>query len=126
MTHKAKALSPEPAGQPGEACRKRAGGITRGICPLGSRWMEEEARSGVKRSESTAVQPPVSEWKDLPWKLIQRTVWKLQKRIFRAAQRGDRRAVHRLEKVLMKARAGESAAGGGARARKPGEEQAGG
>ena len=53
-------------------------------------------------SESTAVLPPVSEWKDLPWKLIQRTVWKLQKRIFRAAQRGDQRAVHRLEQLLMK------------------------
>jgi len=53
-------------------------------------------------SESTVVQPPVSEWKDLPWKMIQRRVWKLQKRIFRAAQRGDRRAVHRLEQLLMK------------------------
>ena len=53
-------------------------------------------------SESTAVSPLVSEWKDLPWKLIQRTVWKLQKRIFRAAQRGDQRAVHRLEQLLMK------------------------
>src|SRR5437879_5932088 len=53
-------------------------------------------------SESTAVQPPVSEWKDLPWKTIQQRVWKLQKRIFRAAQRGDQRAVHRLEQLLMK------------------------
>src|SRR6516164_2181505 len=53
-------------------------------------------------SESTAVSPLVSEWKDLPWKLIQRTVWKLQKRIFRAAQRGDQRAVHRLEQLLVK------------------------
>src|SRR5713101_8641148 len=53
-------------------------------------------------SESTTVQPPVSEWQDLPWKMIQRTVWKLQKRIFRAVQRGDQRAVHRLEHLLMK------------------------
>ena len=53
-------------------------------------------------SESTAASPPVSEWKDLPWKMIQRTVWKLQKRIFRAVQRGDQRAVHRLEHLLMK------------------------
>src|SRR5713101_1172800 len=53
-------------------------------------------------SESTVVQPPVSEWKDLPWKMIQQRVWKLQKRIFRAAQRGDQRAVHRLEQLLMK------------------------
>src|SRR3989442_3675720 len=53
-------------------------------------------------SESTAVQPPVSEWKALPGKLIKARVWKLQKRIFRAAQRGDQRAVHRLEQLLMK------------------------
>src|SRR5881397_674351 len=53
-------------------------------------------------SESTVVQPPVSEWRDLPWKMIQQRVWKLQKRIFRAAQRGDQRAVHRLEQLLMK------------------------
>src|SRR5438094_4150594 len=53
-------------------------------------------------SVSAAVRPPVSEWKDLPWKLMQRRVWKLQKRIFRAAQRGDQRAVHRLEQLLMK------------------------
>ena len=53
-------------------------------------------------SESTAASPPVSEWKDLPWKTIQRKVWKLQKRIFRAAQRDDQRAVHRLEHLLMK------------------------
>ena len=53
-------------------------------------------------SGSTAASPPVSEWKDLPWTMIQRRVWKLQKRIFRAAQRGDQRAVHRLEQLLMK------------------------
>jgi len=69
---------------------------------LGHAGWKEEARSGVKMSESTVVQPPVSEWKDLPWKMIQQRVWKLQKRIFRAAQRGDQRAVHRLEQLLMK------------------------
>ena len=69
---------------------------------MGHDGWKEEARSGVKMSESTVVQPPVSEWKDLPWKMIQQRVWKLQKRIFRAAQRGDQRAVHRLEQLLMK------------------------
>ena len=28
-------------------------------------------------------------WKDLPWKKFQRTVYKLQKRIYKAASRGD-------------------------------------
>ena len=29
------------------------------------------------------------EWKNLPWKKFQRQVFKLQKRIYRAASRGD-------------------------------------
>ncbi len=61
---------------------------------MGHDGWKEEARSGVKMSESTVVQPPVSEWKDLPWKMIQRRVWKLQKRIFRAAQQNDPRWLH--------------------------------
>ncbi|MEH2141532.1 group II intron reverse transcriptase/maturase [Nostoc sp.] len=42
------------------------------------------------------------EWKNIPWRDIERVVFKLQKRIFKAAQRGDHRAVRRLQKTLMK------------------------
>ena len=42
------------------------------------------------------------EWKNIPWRQIERAVFKLQKRIFKAAQRGDHRAVRRLQKTLMK------------------------
>ncbi|HEY9603101.1 MAG TPA: group II intron reverse transcriptase/maturase [Allocoleopsis sp.] len=42
------------------------------------------------------------EWKDIPWRKVERVVFKLQKRIFKAAQRGDVRAVRRLQKTLMK------------------------
>lgn len=42
------------------------------------------------------------EWKDLPWRKIQRSVWKLQKRIYRASQRGDVKAVRRLQKLMMR------------------------
>ena len=48
---------------------------------------------------STAPQP-MYEWKDLPWKTIERRVFKLQQRIYRASQRGDRKAVHRLQRLL--------------------------
>jgi RNA-directed DNA polymerase len=41
------------------------------------------------------------EWKDINWSKIQRVVFKLQKRIFRASQRGDVRAVRRLQKTLI-------------------------
>jgi len=53
-------------------------------------------------SESTTAEPPVSEWKDLNWRSLQLTVWKIRMRIFKASQRGDKRAVHRLERLLMR------------------------
>jgi RNA-directed DNA polymerase len=48
------------------------------------------------------AQQPAYEWKDMPWKQIERYVFKLQKRIYRASVRGDVRAVHRLQRLLMK------------------------
>lgn len=48
------------------------------------------------------AQPPVYEWKNLPWKSIEKQVFKLQKRIYRASQRGDTRTVHNLQRLLMK------------------------
>ena len=48
------------------------------------------------------VQQPMYEWKTLPWKDIERRVFKLQKRIYRASLRGDEKVVHRLQKLLLK------------------------
>lgn len=45
------------------------------------------------------------EWKDIPWKEIERDVFKLQKRIFRATQRGNIKVVHRLQRLLIKSNA---------------------
>lgn len=42
------------------------------------------------------------EWKDIPWRKLERMNFKLQKRIYRASNRGDVRTVHRLQKLLMK------------------------
>ena len=41
------------------------------------------------------AQPPMYEWKDLPWRKIERDVFKLQKRIYQASRRDDVKAVHR-------------------------------
>jgi len=48
------------------------------------------------------IQNPMMEWKDLPWRKLERRVFKLQKRIFKASQRGDVKAVRRLQKTLMR------------------------
>src|SRR5436190_1438949 len=47
------------------------------------------------------AQPPMYKWQDLPWKDIQRSVFKLQKRINQAAMRGDRKTVHKLQRLLI-------------------------
>jgi RNA-directed DNA polymerase len=45
------------------------------------------------------------EWKTIPWHQLERQVFKLQKRIYRASQRGDVKTVHRLQRLLMRSRA---------------------
>lgn len=42
-----------------------------------------------------------AEWRDINWRKLERVVYKLQKRIYRASQRGDIKAVRRLQKILM-------------------------
>jgi RNA-directed DNA polymerase len=50
---------------------------------------------------STATRS-VYEWNALPWKRIQRQVFKLQKQIYRASQRGEVKTVHRLQRLLLR------------------------
>jgi RNA-directed DNA polymerase len=47
---------------------------------------------------------PMYEWKDVPWRAIERRVYKLQKRIYQASSRGDAKAVRRLQRLLMHSR----------------------
>lgn len=42
------------------------------------------------------------EWRDLPWRELERRTHKLQTRIYKASRRGDVRIVHRLQRLLMK------------------------
>ncbi len=44
-------------------------------------------------------------WNTLPWKKLEKHVYRIQKRIYRAGQRGSLRAVHKLQKLLMKSEA---------------------
>ena len=50
---------------------------------------------------STVIQPMYA-WQDLRWKQIERNVFKLQKRIYQASNRGDRKRVHHLQRLLLK------------------------
>ena len=53
-------------------------------------------------NKSKARVRPMMEWNAIPWRQLERKVFKLQKRIFRAKQRGDVKAVCRLQKTLMR------------------------
>lgn len=43
---------------------------------------------------------PMYEWKGLPWRKIERQVFKLQKRIYQASRRGDIKTVHKTAFLL--------------------------
>jgi RNA-directed DNA polymerase len=53
---------------------------------------------------STVETTPMDRWETLPWKQLQRNVFKLQKRIYQASCRNDVRTVHRLQRLLVKSR----------------------
>src|SRR5216684_8132530 len=49
---------------------------------------------------------PASEaWNKLPWRKLEQYVFRIQKRIYRASQRGNTRAIQKLQKLLMKSEA---------------------
>jgi RNA-directed DNA polymerase len=45
------------------------------------------------------------EWGQLPWRKLEVAVFKLERRIYKASQAGDKRRVHRLQRLLLKSRA---------------------
>src|SRR5262249_20215962 len=53
---------------------------------------------------NTVGQQPMYGWNTLPWKEIQRDVFKLQKRIYQASRRGDVKGVHQLQRLLLRSR----------------------
>ena len=43
-------------------------------------------------------------WNEIPWRKLEKKVFKLQKRIYRASQSGNVKLVHQLQKLLLKSR----------------------
>lgn len=63
--------------------------------------MEGKGTTRSKQVMDTA-EKPMYEWKTLPWKEMEKQVFKLQKRIYRASESGDVKTVHKLQKLLTK------------------------
>lgn len=49
---------------------------------------------------NTAIKP-MYEWSDINWRKLERNVFKLQKRIYQASNRGDVKLVRKLQKLLI-------------------------
>src|SRR5215831_5280816 len=56
------------------------------------------------------LDPESEAWRQLPWRKFEQHVFRIQKRIYRASQRGNTRAVQKLQKLLMKSEAARSLA----------------
>src|SRR5437016_8135556 len=58
-----------------------------------------------KAPKDHQMAPSSEAWNQLPWRKLEKHTFRLQKRIFRASQSGNTRAVHKLQKLLMKSEA---------------------
>src|SRR5436305_1633623 len=54
--------------------------------------------------------PPIEDWSAIPWRKLERKVYRLQRRIYRASCRGNVQAVHSLQRLLLKSRAARTLA----------------
>jgi len=81
--------------------------------------MEERGMSSMNGNPSD--QPNVA-WERLPWKKIEVAVYRMQKSIFQASQRGDTKTVHKIQKLLMRIRSSKTSCGKTSDAGQPGKE----
>src|SRR4028119_1583665 len=63
-------------------------------------WIvESKVRVYMSKTQSKQL---MVEWNQVNWRKLERKLFKLQKRIYRASQRGDIKALRKLQKMLMK------------------------
>jgi RNA-directed DNA polymerase len=62
-------------------------------------------RKAPQDNRIQTVDPTSEAWNKLPWRKLEQHVYRIQKRIYRASQRGNKRTVHKLQKLLMKSEA---------------------
>jgi len=67
-----------------------------------------DGRNVSNRSATEAMEAEkltIESWAQIPWRKLEAYVYRLQKRIYRASQRGNQEAVHSLQRLLMKSEA---------------------
>ena len=63
------------------------------------------ANRKAPRTDPHQVNPESEAWNMLPWRKLEQHVYRIQKRIYRANQRGETRTVQKLQKLLTKSKA---------------------
>src|SRR5258708_6078314 len=76
--------------------------------------MEGEGTSPMQERKAppngTHAEQVSETWKHIPWRKLERHCFRIQKLIFRASQHGNQRAVHKLQKLLLKSQAARTLA----------------
>jgi hypothetical protein len=67
----------------------------------------EETKAPPETVSEDWAPPNGKAWAFVPWAKLERHVYRLQKRIYRASQRGNVQAVHRLQQLLMRSQAAQ-------------------
>ena len=68
------------------------------------------ATEALVKEEETPPPLPSEDWAQIPWRQLEQSVYRLQKRIYRASVRGDSEVVHSLQRLLLKSRAARTLA----------------
>jgi RNA-directed DNA polymerase len=63
------------------------------------------AKRKAPKEPSEEMEPLSEAWNKLAWRKLEKHCFRIQKRIDRASQRGNKRAVQKLQKLLMKSQA---------------------
>ena len=69
-----------------------------------------------------ALDPESESWNKLPWRTLEQHVYRIQKRIFKAKEQGNQRAVHKLQKLLMRIQGSTTVGGATGDSGQPGKE----
>ena len=61
--------------------------------------IESQVRVNMSNTQSQQL---MVEWRSIDWRKLEKRVYKLQKRIYQASNRGDIKALRKLQKILIK------------------------
>jgi RNA-directed DNA polymerase len=68
---------------------------------------ELEGKQASSSKKAMNTEKPMYGWNEIPWRKLEKIVYKLQKRIYQASLRGEVKKVHKLQRLLINSWAGK-------------------